>query len=273
MALLLNFVTPIIKKNLLRLIHRKEVCPVCGGKCLLYDIVDKNKSCAEIYGVHLPPSGMLIPYCRCVECGFVFAPTIAKWGLAEFEEHIYNEDYVLVDPEYVEERPRRSASLLQDMFRDGNLPIKHLDYGGGNGRLSEMLRQRGWHSESYDPFVDRDTQVSQLGKYNLITAIEVFEHVPSPQQLMSALSSLVADDGIIFFTTLLSDGEILPQGQLGWWYASPRNGHISLYSRASLMVLAKRYGFVFGSFHENEGYHCMWRNIPPWASHILSTKS
>jgi hypothetical protein len=33
------------------------------------------------------------------------------------------------------------------------------------------------------------------------------------------------------FSTLLSDGNIKLGQKLTWWYASPRNGHISLFSR------------------------------------------
>jgi hypothetical protein len=40
----------------------------------------------------------------------------------------------------------------------------------------------------------------------------------------------------VLFSTLLSDGEIVRGRPLRWWYAAPRNGHISLFSAQSLRL-------------------------------------
>lgn len=133
--------------------------------------------------------------------------------------------------------------------------------------MSERLRESGWRSASYDPFADRNKRPEQLGKFDLITAFEVFEHVPDARQLMTDLDSLLAADGVILFSTLLADGNIVPFQRLTWWYASPRNGHISLFSRQSLTILAADHDFRFGSF--SEGFHGFWRQIPPWAAHLI----
>jgi SAM-dependent methyltransferase len=263
-----NLITGYIRGQLLRLIHRKEQCPVCDSSSFPYDAVDFNKSCTELHGKILPPTGISIIYYRCVYCGFCFSPEIARWSITEFEERIYNKDYVVVDPDYVDERPRRHANEFAEMFPNRDLSFRHLDYGGGNGLLSSQLSQLGWQSRSYDPFVDRDTRIDQIGRFDLITAIEVFEHIPDPKKLMDDLSRLIKPDGIILFSTLLSDGELAQYRRLTWWYASPRNGHISLFSRQSLSILAENNGFRFGSF--SAGTHCMWRNVPPWAEKILS---
>ena len=49
----------------------------------------------------------------------------------------------------------------------GNARVTHLDYGGGSGLLSDRLRDKGWDSRSYDPFVQRDVQIDDLGAYDL----------------------------------------------------------------------------------------------------------
>ena len=244
-----------------------DACPVCGGRCAHLDSVDFNKSCEELRGDYLQPSGISVRYSRCMACGFCFAPDIAQWDLDRFSDLIYNQDYVLVDPAYLDTRPRANAADLKRMFGNQRQSIRHLDYGGGSGLLSRLLREDGWSSSSYDPFVDKDTAIEELGTFDLVTAYEVFEHVPDPGQLMNNLAALAKPDGIILFSTLVSDGHIGPAGSLDWWYAAPRNGHISLYSRDSLGLLATRHGFQFGSF--SEAFHCMWRSIPPWAAHIF----
>src|SRR5207237_795154 len=164
---------------------------------------------------------------------FCFASEMYEWTLDQFEHRIYNEQYLEVDPDYAQKRPSLNAAALVAMFGKSGTGINHLDYGGGHGLLSDLMRDSGWKSASYDPFVDRAMQVDHLGKYDLITAFEVFEHVPGVKQLSSDLSTLLNPEGIILFSTLLSDDHIQPRQRLSWWYASPRNGHVSLFSTNS----------------------------------------
>ena len=244
-------------------------CPICDGKCSLQDVVDFNKSCAESGGKFLPSAGIPVHYSLCGNCGFCFSAELSAWNLEEFEEKIYNDEYILVDPEYVETRPGANASNLIAMFGDSAQPIRHLDYGGGNGHMAGILNKANWQSSSYDPFVDRSLRIDELGKFDLITAFEVFEHVPDVHQLMSNLRSLLAPDGMVLFSTLLSDGNIHPGQGLNWWYAAPRNGHISLFSTKSLVIIARHYGFNFGSFSPVS--HIFFTKVPQWASHIIRT--
>lgn len=242
-------------------------CPICNAPCVLLDTVDFNKSCEDEKGKVLPVAGVPVDYSLCPNCGFCFAPEISAWPLEQFSDRIYNDQYVLVDPDYVEARPRTNATSLAAMFGDRINGIKHLDYGGGGGLLSKLLGEAGWQSSSYDPFVNRDTAIESLGPFDLITAFEVFEHVPDVQQLMATLKSLLAPGGLVMFSTLTSDGEIRLGRKLTWWYASPRNGHISLFSRGSLGFLAREHGFQFGSF--SPGFHALFTTPPPWAKHLM----
>ena len=243
-------------------------CPVCAAGCSLLDVVDFNKSCEELHGKYFPLIGIPIYYAICGECGFCFAPEFSRWTLEDFADRIYNSDYIEVDPEYVDTRPRANAQNLKKLLGDRGPGVRHLDYGGGNGLLSRLLRDAGWQTHSYDPFVDRGVTVESLGKFDLITALEVFEHVPDVAKLMADLSSLLAADGVVLFSTVLSDGNLARGQRLTWWYASPRNGHISLYSRHSLSLLGASEGLNFGS--RSVDFHAFWSNIPPWAAYLLS---
>jgi hypothetical protein len=242
-------------------------CPICDAPSASLDVVDFNKSCEESRGIYLPLSGIPIYYSLCDRCGFCFAPEMYQWTLEEFEHKVYNESYVDVDPDYLHKRPSVNAGAMVNMFGKSGTGISHLDYGGGHGLLSDLLRDSGWNSASYDPFVDRATQVGQLGKHNLITAFEVFEHVPDVKRLMNDLSELLAPEGIVLFSTLLSDGQIRRHERLAWWYASPRNGHISIFSTVSLETIAVGAGFHCRSF--SKGFHAIWRVVPAWAAHLL----
>ena len=242
-------------------------CPICTGPCPLHDVVDFNKSCEEARGVFLPVVGVPIYYALCADCGFCFSPEMYTWSLGDFSSHVYNDFYKNIDPDYEVVRPAANAALIASVFGKSAGQIRHLDYGGGNGHLSNLLRSEGFSSTSYDPFVDVDLDPMTLGEFDLITAFEVFEHVPDVGALMSHLAALRAENGVILFSTLTSDGHINAHQRLGWWYASPRNGHISLFSKKSLSCLAVRFGFNFGSL--NDGLHVFWKKAPPFAAHLL----
>jgi 2-polyprenyl-3-methyl-5-hydroxy-6-metoxy-1,4-benzoquinol methylase len=164
-------------------------------------------------------------------------------------------------------RPAANVERVTAMFGRRAADIRHLDFGGGNGMLSEGLRGRGFNSQSYDPFVDGELNAEQLGRFDLITAFEVFEHVPDVQALMRTLTNLRAADGLVLFTTQLSDGNITRHQRLTWWYAAPRNGHISLFSRASLMQLSRQFSLQLASM--NSGVHAFLNTPPEWARHLF----
>lgn len=245
-------------------------CPVCGAPAPVLDTVDFAKSCVEPRGTFLPRTGIGIEYMLCDGCGFCFAPGIARWPRAEFAERIYNDDYYLVDPDYRGPRPQANARFLAVVLGRHALALRHLDYGGGDGQLSNAMFAEGWDSQSYDPFVDGDLP-PDLGKFNLVTCFEVFEHVPDVNELVATLGRLVDDPGLLLFSTLTHDGQIARGQPLSWWYASPRNGHISLFSRKSLELAGAKAGFRLVS--ANPGLHLFYRTLPEWAAPLIAAES
>ncbi|MDK2123543.1 class I SAM-dependent methyltransferase [Chitinimonas sp. DQS-5] len=218
------------------------------------------------------PSGELIEYVQCSRCLFTFAPACYQWSPEQFAQKVYNEDYVKYDPDYVEARPRFVAGKIMNSFDpEFGRTLRHLDYGGGNGLMSACLREQGWNSRSYDPFVNRDVEMDTLGEFDLITVTEVFEHVPDPLQLVVDLATLIKDDGVVIFTTLLADNDVKVGQPLNWWYAAPRNGHISLYSALSLVVLGARVGLKYHWMPA--GWHLYYRNVPEWGPEVLGLEA
>ncbi len=240
---------------------------MCDGLSPLLETVDFNKSCMEVFGVFFDKTGFPVDYYWCENCGFCFAPELCKWSLVEFERYIYNAEYLKIDPDYVEIRPVSNAERLLELFGAKSGEIVHLDFGGGSGVLSKKLSESGWCSVSYDPFVDKNISIAQLGRFDLITAFEVFEHVPDVKKLINDMASLLNPDAVILFSTLISDEYISKEQKLDWWYAAPRNGHISLFSQKSLGMLSSKKNLFFGSF--SESHHLFWQGSPAWAAHLL----
>ena len=243
---------------------RAVECKVCRSPSPLFGVVDFHKSCIEQKGKRLALSGRPIYYRRCERCGFVFTTAFDTWDFDAFRKFIYNDDYVIVDPDYVEVRPTGNANVIASSFPDAKGSMTILDYGGGAGLLAARLREQGFTASTYDPF----SEFNQLPdeKFDMITSFEVMEHVPSPEKTVAEMVSLMKKPGAILFSTLVLPPATFEQVGLTWWYASPRNGHISLYSTASLALLFQPYGMKVGSFTEN--LHIAYGEIPGFAAHL-----
>jgi len=226
------------------------LCPICDCQTYLYDVVDFHKSCGDITGRRTGLSGTSIYYSQCSHCHFIFAPQCYVWTQQDFAQKIYNSEYGLFDPDFLQNRPLANAHLVEKMYGNQKRAIAHLDFGGGDGVLSQTLLAAGWDSKSYDPYFNKEA-LPNAGSIDLITAFEVFEHSPAINELCKNLCFLLKEKGVILFSTLLSDGNVSDQERLNWWYAAPRNGHISLFSKKSLEILAVKNGLEFMSYSEN----------------------
>lgn len=245
-------------------------CPVCGGKTKSIGKVDFNRSCEDEKERVFEQSKKLVEYCLCIRCRHCFAPEFLTWSNEKFLSEIYNDDYVLVDPELSEIRPERVAQGLEQLFGPAKSLINHLDYGGGPGTLSKLLVKNGWKSSSCDPFFPTSEQ-SDSGKHDLVTSIEVFEHVPHPRNLVEQLITRLRPDGVLYFSTLLSDSVQLDDSLLDWWYLAPRNGHVSLFSSNSLRMLFGIYDFKL--LNVSQGVHIAYRRLPQWCQRLEAFSS
>lgn len=241
-------------------------CKCCAGTATLCAGIDFNRSCEDRRGQVFAPAGVDIPYHRCAACGFAFTIAFDDLTPAQFAEHIYNDEYVRADPDFLEVRPANSARLIEQSFGHAAAQLRILDYGGGDGRLARALTGLGFpHVETWDPFYATDPPE---GRFDLVTAFEVMEHSPTPRETLSQMLDFMAPGGMLFFSTLLQP-EPAPRLE-DWWYAAPRNGHVSLYTRPALRALADSLGVATGS--DAGLMHVVFRERPPaWAASIFGS--
>lgn len=186
----------------------------------------------------LPYDSRVVTYYRCCWCHFISCPEMYTWDL---ELNVYNDDYILVDPDYTGGRSKDSIKILTTLFPDPR-HIKHLDYGCGENNLSKGLV--GWDTIGYDPY---SNPTKPTGKFNLITAFEVFEHSNNIYQLFEDLKQFLDKRGVVLFSTVLVNKETT----IGNPYIAPRNGHISIFSSTSLKMMADKYDLLFHSLTPN----------------------
>ena len=240
-------------------------CKCCGATALPYGVVDFHKNCEVHRRRVLGISGVPIYYYRCPECRFLFTTAFDDFSQDDFLRYVYNEEYILVDPDSVGGRARANADFLIQLF-SAEKPRRILDYGGGSGVLADCLHAAGFPEvQNYDPFVPLHAS-KPTGRFDCVVCFEVVEHSTDPEQTFADMLDLLTDPGIIVFSTLLQPADIDRQG-LNWWYAGPRNGHVSLFTGQSLLALLEPFGFGFASFTEN--LHVLYREIPEFARHFL----
>jgi len=211
-------------------------CPICESRTNHFFNVPFIKENIEVPKKY----DMMIQYNRCPECDYIFAPVFKAWTEKDFKQNIYNEDYIKYDPEFLEIRPHTNAKQFYDILRGK----RHLDYGGGSGRMSNTLKASGIDSHSYDVFFDK---ARPTGQFDVITCIEVLEHSIDPLKIFADIFSLLKPKGklilktsIVDFWNCKTDYEFSQH-----WYVMPRSGHIGFYSIKTLQLIADKTGFNY----------------------------
>ena len=180
-----------------------------------------------------------VDYARCSHCGGVMAedPT---WLEEAYTHAIAKLDVGLLD------RCQILGNITTLVLRaEGLRGGRFLDWAGGYGTLTRMMRDRGFdfrHSEVYAQNVFADGfEVTDLTgeRFDLITAFEVLEHLPDPVASLSALAA--ATNRLLMTTQVLPS----PPPRPGEWdyYALESGQHITFFTREGLEHLAMRLGF------------------------------
>lgn len=123
-----------------------------------------------------------------------------------------------------------------------------LDYGGGYGIFTRLMRDIGFDFYHYDPLAQnlfaQGFEAKEISKnYELVTAFECFEHFVKPREEMEKLLSF--SSSVLFSTELLPPS--LPDTRW-WYYAFDHGQHIAFYSQKTLAYLAEQYSMHFISF-------------------------
>ena len=174
---------------------------------------------------------------------------------------MYNKDYITVDPDYKEKRPKHYADLFIKSLGRFKETLSILDFGGGDGQLVNLLKRAGFTDlDWYDPFASEEKPIP-TGSYDLVTCIEVMEHTTTPHETVKAISELVGEDSAVFITTMVQPDDILSE-RLNWWYVRPRTGHISIYTKQALTKLWNDHGFKLE--HQSNGVHIAIKGNPKY---------
>ncbi len=184
-----------------------------------------------------------VQYYQCVQTGFI--QTEEPYWL----EEAYSSAITKLDIGLPYRNELLRDKLVKILPKYFNVDAKFLDYAGGYGLFTRLMRDKGfdfYHTDVYcknlfaEYFDLNDTP--QNTKFELATAFEVFEHLANPIAEIEAI--LKHSDSILFST------ELVPKTPLNsvndWWYFIPETGqHIAIYTEKSLAYIAQKFGYNF----------------------------
>jgi hypothetical protein len=153
------------------------------------------------------------------------------------------------DPDYgLLQRSLFVSSTIRRMRSAGLLPrqCRSLDHGAGKGMLVRLLLDHGFDAWGYEPIAtpllaaERIAREWPAGPFDLITSIEVAEHLLDPVETLTRLRGALAAHGLLLLSTELFDHR---RHDASWQYLAQEHGqHITIFSRDALRLAARKAG-------------------------------
>ncbi len=202
------------------------ICKICSTK-------SEPFSQAEILNKYS------IQYYKCPDCGFI--QTEEPYWLAEAYSEVINRSDIGLLTRNIE--LSKTTNVILTLLFDKRK--KFLDYGAGYGVFVRLMRDLGfdfyWMDKYSDNIFAKDFEAKQTERYELLTAYEVYEHLVQPFEEVENM--LKFSDNILFSTYLVPASN--PKPEEWWYYALDHGQHISLYTKKSLEVIAKKFNLNF----------------------------
>jgi hypothetical protein len=184
----------------------------------------------------------------CPNCKFLFA------GNPSWLQEAYKSAINLTDTGLVERNISFHKILSLIIYLLFDKKGEFLDYAGGYGLFTRLMRDTGFDFYWYDPYCENllskgfEYNMSSKGKAEAITAFEVFEHLENP---LPEIEKMLTYSSNIFFSTELLPVPV-PKPENYWYYGFEHGQHISFYSPETLSFIARKYGLKYynlGNLH------------------------
>ena len=190
-----------------------------------------------------------VSYFNCKKCGFCQTEN-PFWLEEAYKEPINQSDTgILQRNNYFSKITLCIIYFLIDKGRG-----KYLDYAGGYGIFTRLMRDFGldyYWNDPYTPniFAKGFEKKKDDNKFNSVTFFETIEHFTDPEIEIKKL--LNYSDTLIFSTTLITSPPPKPGD---WWYYGHEHGqHVSFWTYDSLNRLAEKFNMYF--YSDKKQYH------------------
>jgi hypothetical protein len=183
------------------------------------------------------------PFYACNVCGLIFSDCLLS--AEEVEKHYKNQYSSGFDW-------KKEAQHFVEWFDHFGfaVPVRTLsifDYGSGGGFLTKALREMSFKVDCYEPILHGEFNRENYAEaYEIVILNEVVEHLEDINKTLDTVYSILADNGVVFIKTNLTDKLInnpLNFYELfkGWWYKDDPT-HISFFSSLTIEYICKDRG-------------------------------
>ena len=184
--------------------------------------------------------GLTADIFQCESCGFLECPNVPP--VLELYEQMSDESY-----EETRAARARQARALIDIVSRYKKAASLLDVGAGSGILVEEALASGFAARGVEPSGPLQVTATQRGlpvthgvlpnsevrgPFEVVTLIDVIEHVPDPVDLMRRIKSVMAPNGICLVVT--PDVSSVAARLMGWKWWHFRAAHIGYFNRSTL---------------------------------------
>lgn len=94
------------------------------------------------------------------------------------------------------------GGLISEAMAVRGAQVTGIDMGGENLTVARLHALEQQLTIDYRQITAEQLACENPGKYDVVTCLEVIEHVPDPFSLIKACASLMKDDGHLFFSTI-----------------------------------------------------------------------
>lgn len=237
-------------------LKERQHCPVCQSTDIVLfkeGTIDPANIASQDFKITDSRYGSLWTFFKCKHCKFVLSNPYVP------EEHIIEFYSQLEDEEYSTEAEGRTKNfkVLFKRLKRLNPGNTLLDVGAASGIFLDLASKEGFQIDGIEPSASLAKEaLNQYGiqlfngtvenfqttkTYSVITLLDIIEHLVEPDRFMSAIDSLLQDQGLLVLVT--PDVNSLAARLMGrrWWHY--RIAHINFFNLPSIKYLLDKHSY------------------------------